>query len=148
MATIKGQNLRILIGATTASLKCVAAASSCTIHLQTNLGDTSDKDTEKAWIQQEPISLAWDVTVEAMVTDTTATSAIRPQDLTIGQKYVLRFSQTAETANTQNRSPLTNVLQLTGTAILTDFQYTGTNRQPGTWSAKFIGDSDLTQYHT
>jgi hypothetical protein len=40
MGVIKGQNLRVLIGG-----KCVAFATSCTVHVSLNLEDSSTKDS-------------------------------------------------------------------------------------------------------
>ena len=55
MATLKGQNLRILIYDTTASkFKCVGMATSCTINLNTNTEDeVSLVKTAECWPEGE-----------------------------------------------------------------------------------------------
>lgn len=64
MGTIKGQNLRVLV-----EDKCVAAATNCQVHIAVQLAETSTKDTEGSWQEQEPVDKAWDGSVDALVTD-------------------------------------------------------------------------------
>ena len=77
MATIKGQNLRVLQGIDADSLKCIAASTSCAVHVSMQVEENTNKDVESDWITQEPTSLAWDVQVDALVLggDTTDTGA-------------------------------------------------------------------------
>lgn len=145
MATIKGQNLRIFVGTSLSNLKCVAAAQQCQVHIAAVVGDASDKDSDSDWVQQEITGIQWDVTVEALIKTDADSGAVKPENLTIGQTYKLRFNQTN---GSKNRSALTNRLQLTGDAILSDLQFVGGNRQVATYTAKFIGDGDLSQYTT
>lgn len=157
MAVIKGQNLRILAGTSASNLKCIAAAQSCTMHVAVAFGDAASKDDEKGWAENEPLGLNWDVQVEALIVtndtddddtddDDDDTAAIVAEDLTVGQTYLLRMSRTSTTANTKNRSQLTDRLRLTGNAVLSDLQLVAQNRGFSTWTAKFTGDGALTQY--
>ena len=68
MATIKGQNLRIFAGTTVSNRKCIAAATSCTLHLSAVVGQKSTKDSDNDWEEQEVTALAWDVQTEALIT--------------------------------------------------------------------------------
>jgi predicted secreted protein len=61
MSTVKGQNLRLTIGGL-----CVAAARSCTVHIQMTAQDSSTKDTEGDWQEQSVVNMAWDATVESL----------------------------------------------------------------------------------
>ena len=146
MATIKGENLRILIGDDTEHLACVAAATNGQIHLALQVEEDTTKDTDDDWIQQEPVGINWDAQVDALVVVDNQETGVTADDLIVGQVYVLRFSQTATTAGTQNRTQVASQAQLTGSAILSDLQLTAQNGDMSTFSAKFTGTGDLTQY--
>ena len=72
MATIKGQNLRILLDG-----KCVAASTACTMHLSANVEDSSTKDDTGDWAQNEVVGLTWDVSVDALVTIGTSKRGVK-----------------------------------------------------------------------
>lgn len=146
MATIKGENLRVLMGEDTEHLTCVAASTNCAVHLALQLEEDTTKDTEDDWIVQKPVAINWDAQVDALVLLDSQETGVTVDDLVVGQVYVLRFSQTATTAGTQNRTPIQNVIQLTGSAILSDLQLTAQDQDIATYSAKFTGTGDLTRY--
>lgn len=146
MATIKGENLRILMGADTQHLTCVAASTNAVVHLSLQVEEDTTKDTVDDWIEQSPVAINWDAQVDALVLLDSQETGVTVDDLVVGQVYVLRFSQTATTAGTQNRTPITNVIQLTGSAILSDLQLTAQDQDIATYSAKFTGTGDLTKY--
>ncbi len=143
MAIIKGQNLRILLGTSASNLKCVATAQSCVLHVAAQVGETSSKDSPSEWVEQEVTAINWDVQVDALIT-TTPDDAVLVTGLTVGETYVMRFSQTAASGN--NRTPIANGLQMTGEAILSDLTLVEKDKDFATWSAKFIGDGALAQY--
>ena len=143
MAAIKGQNLRILIGTSTSNLKCVAAAQSCELRIDAIAESTGSKDDANEWDTKEITQLDWELTCDALVTIGTDTTGTQLANLTVGQTYTVRLSQTG---STQNRTQTANTLQMTGKAILTDLQVTSENRKTTTYQAKFIGDGDLSQY--
>ena len=143
MATIKGQNLRVLVGSSTSNLKCIAAAQSCTLRVDAVAESTGSKDVANDWDTKEITRIDWEVTVEALVTIGTDGTGTQLQDLECGQKYTLRLSQTN---GQQNRSQVANALQMTGRAILTDLSITAQDGEQSTYTAKFIGDGDLTPY--
>lgn len=145
MATIKGQNLRILAGPDTSHLKCIAAATSCAVHLSLQVEEDSTKDTEDDWLINEPVGVNWDVQTDALVTDTPE-GALAVSDLTVGMVYVIRFSQTAGAAGEKNRDAVASVIQMTGDAILSDLTITAQNEAVTTYSCKFTGTGDLTPY--
>lgn len=62
MATIKGQNLRIIING-----KCVAASTSCTLHIATEVQDASTKDTTAGWQENIVVGNSWDASVDSLV---------------------------------------------------------------------------------
>lgn len=65
MATIKGQNLRLLVGS---PIRCIAKAQSCTLHLAMEVQESSTKDDVDGWVRNEVTGMSWDVTAEADVT--------------------------------------------------------------------------------
>lgn len=146
MATIKGQNLRILLGPDTSHLQCVAAAQSCTVHVSAVVGDSSSKDSEGDWEVKEVTGLQWDAETTALVYADADSGARDLSELTIGQTYYLRFAHTAQTANSKNRNPINTDASYYGKAILTDLQINAQDRQEVTYTAKFIGDGDLAEW--
>lgn len=145
MANIKGQNLRVMLGPDVNHLKWVAVAQSCNLHLQAVVGDSSSKDSDNAWEEKEVTALNWDIQVDALVAAPDS-DAVNLQNMTIGQTYTIRFVRTGGYPGAHNRDYTTDAIQVTGEAILTDLQVVSGNRQQATWTAKFIGDGDLTQY--
>ena len=72
--------------------------------------------------------------------------ALTVDELTVGDTYVLRLSQTLGASGQQNRDAVANALQVTGLAILTDLNINASNMEESTYTAKFIGDGELTPY--
>ena len=64
MGTIKGQRLRLFINNV-----CVAAATSCNMHLVSQVESSSTKDTEGDFDEQSVVGLNWDASVDALVTN-------------------------------------------------------------------------------
>jgi hypothetical protein len=64
----------------------------------------------------------------------------------VGRVYQLRFTRTAGAAGEQNRDAVADVIQLTGSAILSDLQITTQNADLATATAQFTGTGDLSQY--
>ena len=140
MSTIKGQNLRILVGG-----KCVAMATSCTFHVSAQLEDSSTKDSVGDWQEQEVTGLSWDAQTDSLVTlEDNGTNGELPQDL-LGliiskTKVTITFDQTA---GTNNRVAQNAAIKRTGEAYVTDVTITAQNRQNSTFSAKFTGTGPL-----
>lgn len=64
MATIKGQNLRLLVDD-----KCVAKALTCTVHIAMQVQESSTKDDTADWSTNEVVGMSWDASCEAEVTN-------------------------------------------------------------------------------
>ena len=144
MATIKGQNLRIMLaGPTESNPQCVAAARSCSVHLSVEMADMSTKDSEGDWAEQEPVGINWDAQVEALVIDDVETSAKHAERLVVGQKYTLLFSRTSNAAGGKNRGGINSAVNLAGYAILNDLQIQSQNKQAVVATAQFTGKGDL-----
>lgn len=146
MATIKGQNLRILLGEDDEHLQCIAAATNCVVHVVANVEESTTKDDEDGFVIKEVTGLSWDVQAEALILDDTDEGAASADLLQVGLEYVIRFSQTAGAAGEKNRDAIANEMQWTGKAILGDMVLTATNREQSTARLNFTGSADLTQY--
>ena len=140
MATIKGQNLRVMVGS-----KCIAMATSCQFHISAQLEDSSTKDSTGDWQEQEVTGLSWDASTESLVTLTdNGTNGEIPSDLLsliINKTLVTLTFDT--TSGTNNRTGQNSVLKKSGSAYLTDVQITAQNRSNSTISCQFTGTGAL-----
>lgn len=140
MPTIKGQNLRVMVGG-----KCIAMATSCTFHVSAQMEDSSTKDSTGDWQQQEVVGLSWDAQTDSLVTlvDNGSNGEL-PQDilsLIINKTAVtLSFDQTS---GTNNRTGQNAAIKRSGQAYVSDYSLTAANRQNSTLSVQFQGTGPL-----
>ena len=140
MTTIKGQNLRLRL----AEEYSVAAATSCTVHLQMTVSDSSTKDSEGDWTENEVTGMQWDASTDALVVE-------KPEDDDTGSYLEdLMFNMEAktpfileieQTAGEMNRTCAGAILR--GMAIITDLQVVAQNRNNATLAVKFQGTGEL-----
>ena len=140
MATIKGQNLRVMVGG-----KCIAMATSCQFHVSAQLEDSSTKDSVGDFQEQEVTGLSWDAQTDSLVTlEDNGTNGELPQDLLSlminKTKVTLTFDQTA---GTNNRVGQNSVIKKTGQAYVSDINISAQNRQNSTISVQFTGTGPL-----
>ena len=140
MGTIKGQNLRVMVGG-----KCIAMATSCTFHVSAQLEDSSTKDSVGDFQEQEVTGLSWDAQTESLVTlEDNGTNGELPQDLLSlminKTKVTLTFDQTA---GANNRVSQNSVIKKTGQAYVSDINISAQNRQNSTISVQFTGTGPL-----
>lgn len=140
MGTIKGQNLRVMVGS-----KCVAMATSCTIHVAAQTEDSSTKDDTGDWAENEVVGLSWDASTDSLVTLTdNGTNGELPVDLLSliinKTKVQLTFDTTA---GTNNRTGQNSAIKKSGYAYLTDYSLTAPNRQNSTLTCQFSGTGAL-----
>ena len=140
MATIKGQNLRVMVGG-----KCIAMATSCTFHVSAQLQDSSTKDSVGDFQEQEVTGLSWDAQTESLVTlEDNGSNGELPQDLLSlminKTKVTLTFDQTA---GANNRVGQNSAIKKTGEAYINDVNITAQNRQNSTISVQFSGTGPL-----
>lgn len=140
MATIKGQNLRIMVGN-----KCIAMATSCTLHIAAQTEDSSTKDDANDWASSEVTGLSWDTSTESLVTLTdNGTNGELPADLFTAMINKTKLTLTFDVTNgTNNRIGTNSALKKTGQAYLTDLSVSAPNRQNSTISAQFTGSGPL-----
>ena len=140
MATIKGQNLRVMI-----SGKCIAMATSCTFHISAQVESASTKDDANDFEVNEVTGLSWDAQTDSLVTLTdNGVNGELPTDmlsLIINKtKVTLTFDQTA---GANNRVGQNSVIKKTGEAYITDMSVQAANRQNSTLSVQFTGTGPL-----
>ena len=140
MATIKGQNLRVMVGG-----KCIAMATSCQFHISAQMEDASTKDSVGDFQEQEVTGLSWDAQTDSLVTlEDNGSNGELPQDLLSliinKTKVTLTFDQTA---GANNRVGQNSVIKKTGEAYVSDVNITAQNRQNSTMTVQFQGTGAL-----
>jgi hypothetical protein len=140
MATIKGQNLRVMVGG-----KCIAMATDCTFHISAQVEDSSTKDDANDFANNEVTGLSWDAQTDSLVTLTdNGVNGELPTDLMSliinKTKVTLTFDQTA---GTNNRTGQNSAIKRSGQAYLTDYSLSAQNRQNSTLSCQFTGTGPL-----
>ena len=146
MATIKGQNLRIMIGEDEEDLQCIAASTNCQVHLALQIEEDTSKDDDSDWLTKSPVGISWDASVDALIIENDNEDAVTADMLQVGRVYLLRFTQTVGAAGEKNRDAVANEIQYTGSAILSDLQQTSQNQDAATFTAQFTGTGDLEPY--
>ena len=138
MATLKGQNVRILLyDSTAAKYKVVGMATTCTVSLTGNTEESSTKDDTGMASKPTIVSKSWQVSVESLnVADVgamlTAVKSLTP--------FTLIWDQTA-TSDNQTAQGAAYARQ--GTAYLSDFTMTFNDRENSLKSLQFSGTSAL-----
>ena len=145
MGTIKGQNLRVMVGTASGGEKCIAMAVNATFHVSTQLEDSSTKDSVGDWQDQDVTGLSWDAQTESLVTlEDNGTNGELPQDilsLMINKTKVhLVFDQTA---GTNNRVAQNSAIKKSGWAYISDVSISAQNRQNSQLSVQFTGTGPL-----
>lgn len=140
MATIKGQNLRVMVGG-----KCIAMATSCTFHISAQVESASTKDDANDFEVNEVTGLSWDAQTDSLVTLTdNGVNGELPTDLMSliinKTKVTLTFDQTA---GTNNRTGQNSAIKRSGEAYLTDYSLSAQNRQNSQLSCQFSGTGPL-----
>ena len=140
MATIKGQNLRVMVGG-----KCIAMATSCQLHISAQMEDSSTKDSVGDFQEQEVTGLSWDAQTDSLVTlEDNGSNGELPQDLLSliinKTKVTLTFDQTA---GANNRVGQNSAIKRSGEAYLTDYSLSAQNRQNSQLTCQFTGTGPL-----
>ena len=140
MSTIKGQNLRLMIGG-----KCIAMSTSAQFHISAALEDSSTKDSTGDWQEQEVVGLSWDCSCDSLVTltDNGANGELPADLLSLIINKTLVTVTFDQTAGTNNRTGQNSTIKRTGTAYVTDVNITAANRQNSTCTIQLTGTGPL-----
>ena len=136
MATLKGQNIRIMLLDGT-KYKVVGKSTNCTVTLTGNTDDASTKDDVALASKPEVTSKSWSVSVESLdVTDTAAVlNAIKNMT-----PFTLQWDETA-TSNNQTGQAASYARR--GTAYMNDVTFNWNDRENATKSLQFTGSGAL-----
>ena len=138
MATLKGQNVRILLyDSTAAKYKVVGMATTCTVSLTGNTEESSTKDDTGMASKPTIVSKSWQVSVESLNVADVGTILTAVKSLT---PFTLIWDQTSTTDN-QTAEGAAYARQ--GTAYLSDFTMTFNDRENSLKSLQFSGTSAL-----
>ena len=140
MATIKGQNLRVMVGG-----KCIAMATSCTFHVAAQTEDSSTKDDTGDWASNDVVGLSWDASTDALVTLTdNGSNGELAADLVSTMIAKTQVTLTFDTTgSTNNRTAQNSAIKRSGNAYITDISVTAANRQNSTFTVSFTGNGAL-----
>ena len=141
MATLKGQNIRVLLQDGT-KFKVVGKSTNCTVTLTGNSDDASTKDDTGMASKPEITSKSWSVQVESLdVTDTAAVlNAIK--NLT---PFTLIWD---ETATADNQTAQAVAYSRKGQAYLNDVTFNWNDRENSTKQLQFAGSGALEKVST
>jgi predicted secreted protein len=141
MATLKGQNIRVLLQDGT-KYKVVGKSTNCTVTLTGNSDDASTKDDTGMASKPEITSKSWSVQVESLdVTDTAAVlNAIK--NLT---PFTLIWD---ETATADNQTAQAAAYSRKGQAYLNDVTFSWNDRENSTKQLQFTGSGALEKVST
>ena len=141
MATLKGQNIRVLLQDGT-KYKVVGKSTNCTVTLTGNSDDASTKDDTGMASKPEITSKSWSVQVESLdVTDTAAVlNAIK--NLT---PFTLIWD---ETATADNQTAQAAAYSRKGQAYLNDVTFNWNDRENSTKQLQFTGSGALEKVST
>lgn len=141
MATLKGQNIRVLLQDGT-KFKVVGKSTNCTVTLTGNTDDASTKDDTGMASKPEVTSKSWSVQVDSLdVTDTAAVlNAIK--NLT---PFTLIWD---ETSTVDNQTALAAGYSRKGQAYLNDVTFNWNDRENSTKQLQFTGSGALEKVST
>jgi hypothetical protein len=145
----KGQFVRLFIGDNNTAVpsKVIAAAKSLSFHVSMSLEDATTKDTTGEWQVQEPTSVSYDITTNALVRGgDTIEAEVGAQDLSsimniyesgMPVKWVI-----ANVSGPNNRTIGTKIVS--GSAVLTQLTINAANRQNADYTANLAGYGQYT----
>ena len=133
MATLKGQNLRLILNSDE-DYKCVAMATSCTINLTANVQSAETKDDMGMASKPTVTSRTGQVSVESLSVADVAVilTAIKNQT-----KFLLMWDETTADLN-KNQDPEGAAFARQASAILNDATFVFNDRENATKSLQFV----------
>lgn len=139
---LKGQNFRVFTGAAAASTTAVTEAVNCTVTVSGDMEDSTTKDSEGGWVQEQMVSKQWSVSVEDVDASLAALRALITRFNSDDKVYV-GWDQTTTTAGEMNRTPADSNLARTGPAILNDLSINASNRSTIRISCQYQGSGPI-----
>ena len=138
MATLKGENLRILtFDATAGKWKVLGMSTSCSVTLNTNADDSGTKDDVGMAAKPTVNSKSWQVSVDTLNVVDAAAMLTAIKNLT---PFTLLWD---ETSTTNNQTALKAAFARKGSAFLSDLTLTFNDRENAAKSLQFTGSGEL-----
>lgn len=137
LTKIKGQNFRAFIGGT-----AVPEATSCSVTISGSMEDSSTKDSENGFVQEQMTEKSWNVQVDSVDASVATLKALLSRMLSMAAVTV-GFDQTETTAGSQNRTAAEADFARSGSAYLTDLSIQANNRTTITISQQYTGTGAL-----
>ena len=138
MATLKGQNFRILAQLDGTSVSVIGMATNCTVTLTNNTEDANTKDDVGLAAKPEVISKAWSVQVDSLNVVNTAAMLTAFKNM---NKILVMWDETSPSDNQTNGLA---TFGRQGYAYLSDCTFTFNDRENSAKSLQFTGASALT----
>ena len=143
MATLKGQNLRILtIDETNNKAKCIAMATSCTITLTGNTDSAETKDDVGMASKPTITSKSWSVQVESLDVSDASAMLTAIKSLT---PFTLMWDQTLAA---DNQTPAEAGFARVGSAFINDLTLNFNDRENSAKSVQFQGTGGINNAET
>lgn len=140
----KGQFVRLFLSAdnTAAPTSVIGAAKQLSLHVSMALEDATTKDTEGEWQIQEPVTLSYDISTNALVrSGETITSSVAAKGLadleTLYEAGTPVKWKIANVGGANNRTASSTIVS--GSAVLTQLTINAPNRQNATYTAQLNG---------
>ena len=138
MAKIKlmGQNFRAFVGSTPAA---VPEARNCQVTISGNMEDSSTKDSENSWTEEQMVSKQWSVSVDDVDASLASLRALITR-FNSDDKVLVGWDQTA---GAQNRVAQNAGFARSGYAILQDLSIQANNRSTISITCQYQGAGAL-----
>ena len=138
MAKIKlmGQNFRAFVGSTPAA---VPEATNCQVTISGNMEDSSTKDSENSWTEEQMVSKQWSVSVDDVDASLASLRALITR-FNSDDKVLVGWDQTA---GAQNRVAQNAGFARSGYAILQDLSIQAKNRSTISITCQYQGAGAL-----
>lgn len=145
----KGQFVRLFLGSdgTATPSKVIGAANQLQFHISVAMENATTKDTEGDWIINEPVSLSYDITSNALVRGgDNITSSVLAQDLaSIEDIFEAGTPVKFEIANVSGANQRTKgSVLISGLVTITQLAISAANRQNATYDTTLTNYGDYT----
>ncbi len=138
MATLKGQNFRILtLDTATGLYTVIGMATNCTVTLNANTESATTKDDVGLADKPVVVSKNWQVSVESLDVMDMAAILARVKAMT---PFTIIWD---ETKTSDNQTPLSGSVSRGGLAYLSDATFTFNDRENSSKSLQFVGSGQL-----
>ena len=138
---IKGQNFRAFRG-DDEDQYAVAEATSCQVTISGNMEDSTTKDSEGGWNEEQMTSKQWSVQVDDVDASVASLRALITQ-FNSDVKPTVGWDRTTTEQGGHNRSAAGEDLARTGLAILNDLSISASNRSTINISCQYQGSGSL-----